>query len=129
MSLNAVVRMTRDDGLLNRVAAACAVVGGDPNQNYIIWASQSMWKLASDTGWRVAYQRGLDEEDYQGDPAAYTPTIGRSDDYITDEMIISAVTDLRAAEFEESMRLKLETEARAQASTPPPTQFEEGVAS
>lgn len=125
MSLNAVVRMTRDDGLLNRVAAACAVVGGGQNQNYVSWAAQSMWKLASDAGWRVAYQRGLDEENYQGDPAAYTPTVGKSDDYITDEMIISAVTDLRAAEFEEALKLKLETESRVQDSTPPPTQFGE----
>ncbi len=98
MSLNAIAKMTQDNGLIERVASAAALAGVPDDAR--LWATNRMWKLSALDGWSKAYALGLEKENYQGDSASYASVVGIWEDFITDEMIIAGVNDLVRVELE-----------------------------
>lgn len=76
-----------DDYNIHRRTAACAASKGikDPSS----WAVSYSWALAGCAGWDEAYSRALvDNVEFPG----------QHESYITDEMILNAVTELIRAQ-------------------------------
>lgn len=81
--------MTRDNYLIERVAA-CAATFGIPDAR--VWATRNLWALSGSEGWATAYAASAGEVD-PTDPS-YTPIAGADETAITDQMILDAVATL-----------------------------------
>lgn len=100
MSLMNMSIMVNDSHLVERVAAGAAISGVRGNAR--AWAMSHIWEVCALDGWLTAYSAGVTAEDYQGDPAAYAPTVGGDPDVISDAMILAGVQALIARETPET---------------------------
>ena len=108
MTLMAQAKMTEDNGLILRVAAAAATYGiEDPRP----WATRSMWALSAQPGWAAVYDAAM-KDDETVDPATWYGIHGSNPNVITDQMIIdgvAAVMALKAAQTENQTPESTET--------------------
>lgn len=79
-------KLAADQTIILRVTA-CAVSEGVSDPGY--WAQAHAWQFSAQPGWSEAYADSSKEEP------------GADEDAITDQMILSAVQSLRAAETAE----------------------------
>lgn len=90
MSYQSVVEMAGSQSLLQRVVAAAAAEG---QTEPLSWAQAHIWQLASSPDWDDAWEYATDTATLDNNPDT-----GARPGVINDQMILSAVQTLRAAE-------------------------------
>lgn len=88
MSYSSMNDMRMSASLTNRIIACVASLGDTQPEG---WAYQYMWHFSTIPAWAEAWQLAKD-----GQTSDYNPDIGARESVITDEMILSAVQELRA---------------------------------
>lgn len=91
MSLNTIVRMSQSQSLIARVAACAAELGNSTPQT---WAGNNILPLVATAG--VSLQSAWDAA---ATSVNVNPDTGQRDDIITDAMINTAVSNLKAKQL------------------------------
>lgn len=94
MSYLSQAMLTKDHGLIDRVAACAATLGV---RDASPWAVRHMWLLSAQPGWATAYAEAT-ADDPPVDPAEWAGRAGADPDVITDQMILDGVTAIHTAE-------------------------------
>lgn len=89
MTYTSIAAMRSSTSLQLRIAACASTqdVGQDP----VIWVSMNMWQFVTQDGWAQAW----DDATAEHDPNV-NPDTGARTDVITDDMILTAVQQVRA---------------------------------
>lgn len=94
MTLLAQSKMTKDQHLIDRIAA-CAARSGVRDARP--WAARNIWLMSAQPGWAEAYAAATKDDD-PVDPAAWFGRAGADPTVITDEQIAVGVAAVREAE-------------------------------
>lgn len=96
MSYLAQASMTKDNYLIERVAACAATLGITDAR---LWATNNLWALSAQPGWNTAYAAALGDVDVT-DPG-YAAAVGADPNVISDQMILEAVQGILSPQEEE----------------------------
>lgn len=90
MSYNSIAAIQQDNDLRMRLTACAAIENAD--QNPWGWVDMNMWKFAAQPGWGDTYAPALAA--YDPENPGTTPSPGKNEEVITDNMILTAVQSL-----------------------------------